>query len=149
MNSADVARQERGLLLSLGLWATLSMAVGVLLVRVGRARGRPALIGIGRQAVAWGLIDGGIALLGATRGGRTAADHDQARRRAARLFAVTGANALLDVGYLAGAVKIIRSSRFRWDGVRMLPQAAFLLLLDVRHAAGFLNHVRPRAQRRR
>jgi hypothetical protein len=148
MNSKDVARQERSLLLSLGLWAAASTAAGVALVRAGRHRGRPALSGIGRQAVAWGLVDGGVALWGATRGRRPAAEGDP-RNRAARLFALTSANALLDVGYLVGAVRVARESRFRWDGVGMLPQAGFLLLLDVRHAMGFLNHVLPRAQRGR
>jgi hypothetical protein len=150
VDSTDVAGQERELLLSLGLWAAASVASGVTLLRAGRGpgRGRPALTGIGRQAVIWGLIDGGIALWGAARG-RRPADGGDPRSRAARLFALTSANALLDAGYLAGAVTLARRPRFRWDGIGMLPQATFLLILDARHAVGFLSHVRPRAPRGR
>lgn len=144
-----VARQERALLLSLGLWAVASTAVGVQLVRIGRARQQPALAAVGRQALAWGLVDGVIALLGARRGGRSAADEDAARRSATRWFVLTGANALLDVGYLVGAVTVARNPRWRWDGLGMLPQAGFLLALDSRHAVHFLGHVWPRAQRGR
>jgi len=144
----QVAGRERALLLSLGLWAATSIAAGVPLLRAGRAHQRPALTAIGRQAVGWGLVDAGIALWGATRGRRpVAADDAAARRRAARLSAVTSANALLDVGYLAAAARLARDPRRRWDGVGMVPQAALLLWLDTRHSAGFLEYVRPRARR--
>jgi hypothetical protein len=149
MSSKDVVGQERELLFSLGLWAAASAVAGVLLVRAGRSRGRPALTGIGRQAVVWGLVDSGVVLWAARHRGRPAEDDAAARRRAARMLAVTGANAVADVGYLAAAVRVARDPRFRWDGIGMMPQAAFLLLLDARHAAGFFNHVWPRAQRGR
>jgi len=146
--AAQVASRERALLLSLGLWAVTSVATGVLLLRAGRARERPALTAVGRQTVGWGLADAGIALWGATRGRRPAPDDDAAaRRRAVRLLGVTSANALLDVGYLAVAARLARDPRRRWDAAGMVPQAAFLLLLDTRHAAGFLGYVWPRGGR--
>ena len=38
---------------------------------------------------------------------------------------------MLDIGYLAGGARLLRSTRWRGDGLAVLVQGAFLLWLDV------------------
>ena len=102
----------------LGAWASASVAVGALLSVPARTRG------FGRQTAAWGAVDGAIAYAGS-------------RRRAAkgptdpgRLRRVLLVNAGLDVGYLAAGGWLVRDGRWRGDGLAVLVQGAFLLVLD-------------------
>jgi hypothetical protein len=107
----------------LGGWAVGSLAVGALLSL------RPATRGFGRQTAAWGAVDGAIALVGARR--RTA----KGPTDPARLRRVLLVNAGLDVGYLAAGAALASHPRFRarglrGDGLAVLVQGGFLLVLD-------------------
>jgi hypothetical protein len=107
----------------LGGWAAGSLAVGAALAL------RPATRGFGRQTAAWGAVDGAIALVGARR--RAA----KGPTEPARLRRVLLVNAGLDVGYLAAGLVLVRhpaarARGLRGDGVAVLVQGAFLLVLD-------------------
>ena len=110
---------ETSLVRVLGGWAAASVAVGAALCVDPRTRG------FGRQTLAWGAVDGAIAVVGARRraaGGRT----DPARLRRVLLV-----NVGLDVLYLAtGGHLVARTTRGRGDGMAVLVQGAFLLGLD-------------------
>ena len=102
----------------LGGWAAASGPRGALLA------GPPATRGFGRQTAAWGAVDGAIALVGARR--RAA----RGRTDPARLRRVLVLNAGLDVGYLAAGGVLVARTRWRGDGLAVLVQGAFLLVLD-------------------
>jgi hypothetical protein len=122
---ADV---ERRLTQVLGGWAVTSVAVGAVLAV------RPPTRGLGRQTAAWGLVDGAIALVGARR--RTT----RGPTPPARLRRVLLVNTGLDVGYLAAGAWLVRDGRRRGDGVAVLVQGAFLLLLDGTAARALRGH---------
>ena len=110
-----VEEQLTGLL---GAWAAGSVLLGAALSVAPRTRG------FGRQAVAWGAIDGAIAYAGVrgrARRGPTAPT---------RLRRVLLVNSVLDVGYLALGERLRRTERWRGDGLGVLVQGAFLLVLD-------------------
>jgi hypothetical protein len=109
---------EQDLTRVLGMWAAASMLLGAALSVPARTRG------FGRQTVAWGAVDGAIALVGARRSaaGRTT--------EPARLRRVLLVNAGLDVGYLAAGAWLLRRTRWRGDGGAVLVHGAFLLWLD-------------------
>jgi hypothetical protein len=50
---------------------------------------------------------------------------------------ITGANALLDVGYVAAGVRLAAGPRRRGDGVAVTVQGLFLLYLDTRYCLEF------------
>lgn len=102
----------------LGGWAAASVAVGAALCASPRTRG------FGRQTLVWGAVDGAIAAVG-TRRRATKGQTDPARLRRVLLV-----NTGLDVGYLAGAVWLLRDGRWRSDGAAVVVQGAFLLVLD-------------------
>jgi hypothetical protein len=102
----------------LGTWAAGSVLLGAALSASPRTRG------FGRQTVAWGAIDGAIAYAG-VRGRARKGPTDPARLRRVLL-----ANAALDVGYLALGERMRRTERWRGDGLAVLVQGAFLLVLD-------------------
>jgi hypothetical protein len=125
---------EQRLIAELAAWATWSTGVGVVLWRVGREEGVRGLVGAGRVSVAWGLADAAVAGFGAWRG-RGAVAGDPARAR--RLALITGANALLDVGYVAGGVRWARVLGRRGEGWATAVQGLFLLYLDTRYCLEF------------
>lgn len=102
----------------LGAWAVGSLVLGATLSASRSTRG------FGRQTAAWGLVDGAIAAVGARR---RAHGHTT---EPGRLRTVLLVNAGLDVGYLAGGAWLLRSTRWRGDGLAVLVQGAFLLWLD-------------------
>ena len=102
----------------LGGWAAASVVAGLALSMDPRTRG------FGRQAAAWGAVDGAIAVVG-VRGRRRRGPTDPARLRRVLLV-----NAGLDVGYLAVGARLVRGHRWRGDGLAVLVQGAFLLVLD-------------------
>ncbi len=55
---------------------------------------------------------------------------------------VTGANALLDVGYVAAGVAMAARPRRRGDGVATAVQGGFLLYLDTRYSLEFTSAAR-------
>lgn len=102
----------------LGAWAIGSAAVGALLAV------RPATRGSGRQTLVWGAVDGAIAYVGRRRRA-SRGPTDPARLRRVLLV-----NAGLDVGYVAAGAWLVRDGRWRGDGVAVVVQGAFLLVLD-------------------
>ncbi len=151
-----VAAQERRLLTTLAAWSAVSTLGGLVLLaggrrlRAGPGGGRAAVLtGLGRQAIAWGLVDAGIAAVGAGRAGGPEPDDAAAAGRARRMARVTGVNAVLDVGYIAGGALLARRGARRvgagsgaGDGLGVVVQGAVLLWLDARHARRFLAHSR-------
>lgn len=113
-SAADV---EARLTQVLGAWAAASLAAGALLAVPERTRG------FGRQTAAWGAVDGLIAYAGGRRRARTGPTGPR------RLRTVLLVNAGLDVGYLAAGGRLLRT-RWRGDGLAVLVQGAFLLVLD-------------------
>lgn len=110
-----VSDVERRLTQVLGGWAAGSLALGSVLWL------RPGTRSFGRQTVAWGAVDGVIALVGSRRRGAT----DLARLRRVLLV-----NAGLDLGYLTAGAWLLRDGRWRGDGAAVLVQGGFLLALD-------------------
>ena len=111
---------EQDLVRVLGRWGAASTVVGAALAVHPRTRR------FGRQTAAWGAVDGLLAVAGARRG--TPTDPERLRR-------VLLLNTGLDVGYLAGAAWMLGRPRWRADGLAVLVQATFLLLLDATSAA--------------
>ena len=102
----------------LGRWAAASVLVGTPLLL------RPRTRRFGRQTVAWGVVDGAIAYVGSRR--RTA----KGPTDPARLCRILLLNAGLDVGYCAAGAWLVRRTRWRGDGLAVLVQGTFLLVLD-------------------
>ena len=102
----------------LGAWAAGSAAAGALLCVPRRTRG------FGRQTLAWGAVDGLIAVAGARR---RASRGPTSPPRLRRILLV---NVGLDVGYLACAAWLLQDGRWRGDGAAVALQGAFLLALD-------------------
>lgn len=116
--TVEAASIEVGLTRVLSAWAAGSVALGGALSLSPRTRG------FGRQTAAWGLVDGAIAYAG-IRGRSRKGATDPARLRRVLLV-----NAGLDVGYLALGERMRRTDRWHGDGLAVLVQGAFLLLLD-------------------
>jgi hypothetical protein len=126
---------EQRLLLTLAAWATWSVGVGGVLWRVGRRDGERALGDAGRTTLAWGLADAAIVGWGAWR--ERCGDAADPAARARRMALVTGANALLDVGYVTTGVMMAARPRRRGDGLATAVQGGFLLYLDARYCLEF------------
>ena len=114
---------EQRLTRTLGRWAAGSVAAGAVLSVPARTRG------FGRQALAWGAVDGGIAAYG-VRNRRLKGPSDPRRLRRVLLV-----NSALDLGYLATGAWLVRDGRWRGDGYGVLVQGGFLLWLDATAAA--------------
>ncbi len=134
-----VVREERLLLTSVGAWGALGVVAGTAMWVAGRGRSARILVGIGRQAALWGSVDLAVAGFGARRSPPAPDSDGQARRRARRMAAITGANAVADVAYLAVAARLLRSPRRSPDALGAVVQAAFLLVVDARHAGRFVR----------
>ena len=109
---------EEDLTRVLACWAAASVVAGAALSLDRRTRG------FGRQTAAWGAVDGAIAYAG-VRGRRRRGPTSPARLRRVLLV-----NAGLDIGYLAAGARLVRGDRWRGDGLAVLVQGAFLLVLD-------------------
>ena len=112
----------------LGGWAAGSVVLGAALSLSPRTRG------FGRQTAVWGAVDAVIAYAGVL-GRRRQGPTDRVRLRRVLLL-----NAGLDVGYLGVGAALARGRRvrgraYRGDGLAVLVQGAFLLLLDTTAAA--------------
>jgi hypothetical protein len=132
---ADVADAETRLLVTLAAWSTWSIGVGGVLWRVGRQEGAAAVHTVGRTTAAWGFADAAVVGWGAWRG-RSRQNADPAAR-ARRLAMITGVNAVLDVGYVAGGAGLARSARRRGTGFATVVQGLALLYLDTRYCLEF------------
>jgi hypothetical protein len=114
-------------------WSAVSVASGLPLA----ASREPLLRGMGQQFIAWGAIDGAIALAGrwSTRRQGAPAEADQQIDKLRRLLLV---NAGLDVLYVAGgtALALRRGQNdpyWRGVGQGIVLQGGFLLLFDLWH----------------
>ncbi|MBA3947555.1 MAG: hypothetical protein H0X37_23745 [Herpetosiphonaceae bacterium] len=126
-------------------WGAANVVVGTPLARSTEQVTRQ----IARQAVAWGLIDLLIAVLGrrgARRQGRTArfGDAGPAPTRLRRIIAV---NVVLDIGYVLGGAWLVRTAGRRADrrgvGLGIMLQGAFLGCYDGLLLRGVARWVHP------
>lgn len=114
-------------------WSALSMASGLPLA-VSR---KPLLRGVGQQFMAWGAIDGAIALAGRWSQ-RRKAEHGASSREIDALRRLLLVNAGLDVLYVAGgaALAVRRGQNdpyWRGVGLGIVAQGGFLLAFDLWH----------------
>lgn len=110
----------------LGGWSALSMGVGTAQL----FSPNPYIRAFGMQQLAWGAIDGGIALWGQhelRQGSKRAAAEERLRFRKVLLV-----NTLLDVGYVGLGWYLMRHNNPRWHGhgAGIVAQGGFLLLFD-------------------
>lgn len=123
----------------LALWAGLNMLMGTAMLRQ-----RGFWRGFGVQALAWGAVDAGLALVGDQLSVRRQTDpgsFDTPLRRdeeAAKLSRLLWLNAGLDVLYILGGLAWTQHNRRnafrRGSGWGVVLQGAFLLAFDVFHA---------------
>lgn len=139
-SAARVEEVERRLLVTLAAWSTWSVAAGGVLWRLGRREGASSLVTAGRTTVAWGAVDAGVVAWGAVRGRSARAGEPVARAR--RLALVTGANAVLDAGYVAGGALLAATPRRRGLGLATAVQGLALLYLDTRFCLEFASVAR-------
>ncbi len=134
MNEADLDHVQRLLPRLLGAWAALSVLGGLAAYVAGRRRGDEALAAFGRQSAAWGAVDAAIAAAGER--GRRRGEHRPPEVAARRLRRLLWANAVADVGYVAGGVAWARrpGSTATGDSAAVVIQGAFLFVLDVAFA---------------
>ena len=102
---------------------------------------RPFWHGVGSQAVGWGVVDAGIALIGQRANTHKAGD-PQANtpaalaQEAASLRRLLLVNAGLDVLYMLGGLRLARHEQEKWHGHGwgIFIQGAFLFFFDLLHA---------------
>jgi len=118
--------------------------VGFGLAIAGRRSGHAEVSNFGRQTLAWGAVDGVIAGIGAlSRRRRGVLNEREVLGKARSLRNLLLANAVADVAYVtAGAVIWMRARNGATtvrltggDGLAILVQGGFLLVLDAVHAA--------------
>jgi hypothetical protein len=115
------------------LWSAASMASGLPMV----ASDKPLLRGLGQQFLAWGAIDGAIAL-GGRWSTRRKAGHSADQGEVVKLQRLLLINAGLDVLYITGGVALaMRRGRedpyWLGHGLGILAQGGFLLAFDLWH----------------
>jgi hypothetical protein len=133
--AGDVAEVERRLLVTLAAWSTWSAGVGGVLWRLGGRERVPGLRAAGRTTVAWGAADAVVVAWGVWRGRSGRSVEPSARAR--RLARLTGINAVLDVGYVAGGALLATSAGRRGAGLATVVQGVALLYLDTRYCLEF------------
>ena len=140
---ATLREVEQSLSRSLIAWSLASVGLGTACAVAGSVQGRPAMVAFGRQTVAWGAIDGliaGAATMSQRR--RGVLDRSAARQQVQRVRRILEINAVADIGYIAGGLLIAargrsgrRTARMgTGDGVAIVLQGAFLLVLDTSQA---------------
>lgn len=122
----DFQRLVGGTLL---VWGGLNVVAGA----AAQASANPVVKHFGLQALAWGAIDAVIALFGLRDAKKK--QHANSQTQARRFRLIVAANALLDVGYVAGGAAALRSAQGRAErvglGVGIIVQGLFLLLFDL------------------
>jgi len=123
-------------------WSLISVTAGVALLAFG-----PLSQGVGLQAVAWGVIDAGIALVGGwvTRRRRARLADPSASevlaREARNLRRILLINTGLDVLYVTGGILLALTPGtdnpfWRGNGWGIVVQGGFLFCFDLLHALG-------------
>ena len=151
MNRDELEWTEREITTLLTAWAVGSVIKGTAIALLGKRTGRKQWMRFGRQTAMWGAVDGLIAGAGALsrsrRGELTPEQVDAEVRKLRRLLLI---NAAADVVYIAGGAHIAfhakpgridpptpETTSFRMgrgDGIAMIIQGAFLLVLDATYA---------------
>lgn len=143
----DFYRMKRLAMRGLLAWGLASAALGA----AALAAPSRVLRGIGIQALAWGLIDAALALNGWRDANRQALHQVPVAQAARRDWRILALNSVLDAGYIAGGLALIRRSPGRAGrvaaGVGIVIQGIVLLLLDVFLAGVFHQHARGHARR--
>lgn len=123
------------------IWAVLSIFVGLMLLIPGSDFGK----GFAWQALAWGVVDAAIALIGSAMTKRRFNSlpdpfaADVVLRESAKLKKLLLVNVALDVFYVIGGVALAftkgKTDAF-WQGTGwgIVVQGAFLLAFDLHHA---------------
>lgn len=143
MSNQQLVEVERTLTTALVNWSVASIVMGTSIALTGQRRGHKQITAFGRQTAAWGSVDAvivGIGLISQKRRGTLSEDAAQSQIRKLRKLLLI--NAAADVGYIAGGIAILsrsmgEKSLFRMgpgDGLAIVIQGAFLLVLDVSQA---------------
>ena len=122
-------------------WSALSMSAGLLLA----TSSEPVERGMGEQFMAWGAVDGALALAGMWMGRRRQAipgDPERQMKDARNLQRLLLVNAGLDVFYVLGGAGLAlgrgRSDEtWRGRGLGVMIQGGFLLAFDLWHGLRF------------
>lgn len=122
-------------------WSALSVSAGLLMA----ISAEPVERGIGEQFLAWGAVDGAIALAGTWFGRRRLAirgDPERPATDARNLRRLLLVNAGLDVFYVLGGAGLVlgrgRSDEtWRGRGLGVMVQGGFLLAFDLWHGLRF------------
>ena len=131
---------ERKLTAALLAWSAASVTVGTGLALVGKRNQRAELMSFGRQTAAWGAVDALIAGAGAlSRRRRGHLSDEEATKKVRSLRSLLLINAVADAGYIAGGAVVFARGRTgattlrmsAGDGLAIVVQGAFLLILDV------------------
>jgi hypothetical protein len=114
-------------------WSIFSVASGLPLA----ASRAPLLRGLGQQFIAWGTIDGAIALAGHWSNQRKA-EQGVATEEIEKLRRLLLVNAGLDVFYVAGGLALVarrgqNDPYWRGMGLGIVVQGGFLLAFDLWH----------------
>ncbi len=127
-------------------WGTVSVVGGAAAAVVGKMTKRDNLAAAGRQHLAWGVVDLGIAAWGRSRRQRRSTGRssvDEVLERGRRLRRVLVVNAGLDVGYVAVGLALVafpshvlvrsprRAATGRAIGSAVAVQGGYLLALDL------------------
>jgi|GEM_PF-429579 hypothetical protein len=146
MNQTELERYERELGAILGVWAAGSIIKGAAIAGLniagsdtagsGQYTGRREWMRFGRQTAVWGAINAIIAGAGAIgRSRRGELTDEEATAKARSLHRLLLINAAADVAYSGVGVYLAMSPRrSRGDGVAVIIQGGFLLVLDTVYA---------------
>ena len=138
----DIWQYYKAITRRLLVWSAVSVLVGVALLAFG-----PLWQGIGLQALAWGVIDAGIALVGGWVTRRRRTGHSDPSppgvlaREARNLRRILLINTGLDVLYVAAGIALaitLGADNPFWhgNGWGIVVQGGFLFCFDLLHALG-------------
>ncbi len=139
---------EKTLTTSLVNWSVASVVIGTSIALTGHKFGHTHLASFGRQTAAWGAVDAAIAGAGyASQRRRGALSGEATYKQMRKLRKILLINAVADVGYIAGGIEIVKRHRkgkssLRMgpgDGIAVVVQGVFLLVLDVSQALHLRN----------
>ena len=146
MDRDELEGYEREITALLTVWAAGSVIKGTAIALIGKRTGRKQWVRFGRQTAMWGAVDALIAGAGAlSRSRRGELTPEQVDAEARKLRTLLLINAAADVVYVAGGAHIAfhakpgppEKTSFRMgrgDGLAVLIQGAFLLVLDATYA---------------
>ena len=146
MQTQDLQRflsVERTLTKTLVSWSVASIALGTSIALTGHKFDKKNVIEFGRQTAAWGGVD--LLIVGAgylAQRRRGTLSEEQTQRQIRNLRRLLVINSVVDVGYMAGGIAILKRSMQKKSSFRMGPgdgsaiviQGAFLFVLDVSQA---------------